>query len=281
MNTLTVAIQLLAWMMVGLASTAYASAQTLGDALTKRGVPLDGLPPSDRSRPIMSYAESKDEEPYLVAYYDDDGSGMLQSPLHVLRYDNAAGLERTDLIGADGPFSGVMHEPNSQCFGSVLEIQQTAALIYIETHINPSAGCVLVFSQELKFKVALEGWVLGMMGRIIILHGNEVHFTDTHPSSVAVYDLQSDKLTQVYPPKDDPRRKAFSAALASRLPEERWCRQENKACDPETFTSNIGDVTADDLAHSFSFTATLYRKSGGMRRIRCASNRGSSNRRCQ
>jgi len=257
MNASTLAHRLLALIFLSLLPSHRIFSETLTEVLAKRGVPINDLSPSERSRRITSYAQSKDEAPFLIAYYDDDGSQMLKSPLRVLRYDKAAGFQRTDLIGTEGPFSGVMHEPNSMCLGSALDIEQAAGSVYIDTHINPSAGCVLVLSQNLKFKACLEGWVIGTLGRILILHGNEVHFADVHPSTAAVYDPLSDKLMQVYPPRGDPRRKVFSAALASHLPTRQWCEHENKACDPETFTSDIDDVTADDLKQTFSFTATL------------------------
>ncbi len=247
---------LLAWLIFAF-GVSTASAETLEEVLAKHAVPRSVVAARDRSKPITSYAASKGDSPFLLAYYDDDGSGLLKSPLHILRYDRSTGPRRIDLAGTFGPFSGIMHELNSLCLGSALAIQQVAGFVYIDTHINPSAGCVLVLSFDLRFKAGLEGWMIGAVGRFVILHGNEVHFADTHPSTVTVYDPQSDTLTEIYPVKDDPRRQKFSAALASRMPSEKWCREENKACDPTTFTSDISELDVDEKGQRFSFTATL------------------------
>jgi hypothetical protein len=237
--------------------TVCSRAETLRTVLAKHSLSLDGLSVRDLDQPITSYAESADATPFLIAYYDDDRSGILKSPLHVLRYAANDGYSRADLAGVDGPLLPVMREVNSDCLGSALHNRQIAASILIDTHITPSAGCVLALSSELRFKTGLEGWTLDTVGCLVIVHGNEVHFADTHPSTVAIYDLESGRFEEIYPPKEDRWRDRFTAALRTRLPSEAWCRRENKSCDPTRFTSDVSNLEVDRASQGFSFTVNM------------------------
>ncbi len=257
MNALSLALSLLALASLFGGLLRPACAERLEEVLAKHRVPLENFSAAERAHTITSYAASEGDAPFLLAYYDDDGSGLLKAPLHILRYDGRNGLKRAELRGVDEMAPGAMHQLSTSCLGSVLSVQENAGLVFIDTHINPSAGCVLILSPTLQFKVALWGWTLGFLDHFLMLHGNEVHFADTHPLTVDVYDWKAETLLEVYPPKNDPRRKSFSAALASRLPTEEWCRNQNVPCDPSQFSGDISDLKIDEAALSFSFTATM------------------------
>src|SRR4051812_20840508 len=56
-----------------------AEAETLQDALRDANVPARQFPTAELERKITSYAISNND-PFLLAYYADDGSGRLRAP---------------------------------------------------------------------------------------------------------------------------------------------------------------------------------------------------------
>ena len=131
---------------------------------------------------ITSYAISKDD-PFLLAYYTDDGSGSLQVPLHVIRYDRATGdLRRGDVRDSDALPHG---EIPLGCFGSVLRIREYLDTIYVETHVSPSAACAILLSSGLSFQTVLPGLLEGFLGADYgILGRGEIHFMSVHPCTL-------------------------------------------------------------------------------------------------
>ncbi len=237
--------------------------ETLASVLTAHKIPADILSSSDTQQAITSYAVSSDSLPFLLAYYDDDGSGMLPAVLHVIRYDT-----RTDKLGrADlregqetEPFRGfdqVMSHVSNICLGSALHISEMNGFITIDTHINPSAGCVLILNSKLEFSAGLFGWVRAKIDGDIIFEENTIHFASTHPSHLSIYDPQRKDLNRLFPAMGDVERTQFSAELRKHLPSAEWCAEQNNPCDPDSFTSDIGPVIVDDREQSFAFNAQM------------------------
>ena len=229
------------------------AAETLEDALRAAKVPTQRFPAPELGGKITSYAISKND-PFLLAYYVEDGSGLLRPPLRVIRYDRATGnLRRADLRDASALFQG---ETPMNCLGSALDIRENRDTIYIDTHYNPSAGCVIVLSSKLEFKTALSGWLLGFMGaEYAILRRSEVHFMSVHPLHIAVFDVGRNQSTEIYPYNNDPQRRQFSRLLRP-LILEKWCLENNAACDPGNFDTDLrGNVIVNETGKLFGFQA--------------------------
>ncbi len=225
------------------------SAETLGSVLRSRHVPTSQFSDADLAQKITSWAVGEDE-PFLLAYYTDDGSGSLHAPLHVIRYDSRShALRRTDL-GETTALSG-------GCLGSVLTIGEQHGVIHIETHVTPSAVCLLLLSPQLAPRKTLSGGLLGMVGpNYVIVQWGEIHFAAVHPMRIAVYGLRRDRLTEVYPPAQDTYRQQFSRALQSHMPSQDWCRTGDTPCDPRNFDAEvIGAVAVNESAKVFGFVA--------------------------
>jgi hypothetical protein len=236
--------------------------ETLASVLTARNVAPTVLPEKDREQPITSFAVSSDDGPFLLAYYDDDGSGTLRPPLHVLRYDRQTKrLLRADLHGSPAQFHGfdeVMSDiPNETCLGSALQIYEKNGFIVIDTHINPSAGCILILTPDLKFSAALWGWTLGQIDGNIIYELSMVHFASIHAARIAVYNARLKQRTLIYPAPSDPARKQFSNELKKHLPAREFCIQQNLPCDPANFSTDIQHVIVSNPDHSFAFEAQM------------------------
>jgi hypothetical protein len=230
------------------------AAETLQDTLRTANVPSRQFPAPELSRKITSYAISPDD-PFLLAYYIDDGSGVLQPPLHIIRYDRARGdLRRAELREINALFQG---EIPMNCLGSALHIREYHDIIYIDTHVNPSAGCLIVLSSMLTFKAALSGWLLGLIGAdYAILHRSEIHFMTVHPLHILVFDLKRNVSLEVYPYKNDPQRRQFSRLIGPHI-SRNWCQEYNAPCDPETFDADLlkGNIVVNESARVFGFEA--------------------------
>ncbi len=166
--------------------------EILGDVLAAHNVALDVLTVRERQQPITSFAVSAAEFPFLIAYYDDDGTGTLPAVLHVFRYDaRIRALSRTDLRGegvASAGRGGLMRYLSDTCMGSALAVSERNGFVTIQTHINPSAGCVLILTSDLKWTAGLWGWVLAPVGKMLLFEENTIHFAPVHSARIALYD---------------------------------------------------------------------------------------------
>jgi hypothetical protein len=235
---------------------AVAPAETLESVLLSAGVPTHLFPANKLRTKITSYQASKGD-PFLLAYYDDDGSGTLHDPMGLVRYSAASRvLKTTELRNLSAPFS-VDPSIVQPCDGSVLSISESYGNVYVGTHQNPSAGCVLILANDLTFKTAVSGWLEGVIGAdYVILHESEIHFMSVHPMRISVFDLARHKATRLYPPTNDPLREKYSSLIRTQMPTKQWCIQTASLCDPDTFDSDLdGDIAVNEAAKLFGFVA--------------------------
>ncbi len=239
-----------------LLAAAPALAESLADVLRARGIPPGTLPlghPSDR--PITSYAILDDPSQFLIAYYEDDGSGAIRPPLYVLRFDrssrrwlSAAIIE--ELVGAE----------NRHCFGSVIDIRAIAQAFYLTTHITPSASCTLILSPVPLLQTALNGWFLAAFpDGAVIYHNSMVHFAPTHSAELSLYDPATGESRIIYPLASyQSIRQEHIEKLRAVYDDPDWCNRLNHHCDPERFTNAInGEVAVNDSTDSLAFIASF------------------------
>ena len=228
---------------------------SLDSILAEHHVPVDQFSPRELQGPITSWAVSKGDAPFLFAWYDDDGSGGLHEPLHVLRYTREHGVERKDLRGNTDKweFSGFTKGMPGVCFGAALSIDNTSDRILISTHINPSAGCVLILQEDMSFQGTLFGWVLGIVDGALIAHENEVHFAPFHQEGLGVFDIGGDQWVELYPIPSDPLRIAFADRIKPHMPTEKWCQEHDMVCDASNFEIDVSDVLGDPNTRGFRF----------------------------
>jgi hypothetical protein len=141
----------------------------------------------------------------------------------------------------------------------VISITELYGNIYIDTHINPSAGCVLILSPHLTLQATLSGWLDAVMGPdYAIVHGSEIHFASVHPMQLAVFDLAHRKLIPLYPSKKDPLRKQFASLIRSHMPSREWCIQTDSQCEPSNFDSDLATpVAVNESAKLFGFVVAF------------------------
>jgi hypothetical protein len=225
-------------------------AETLREVLRAQKAPGAGQSLPNLDKTITSYQVLDDAKNFLIAYYVNDGSGTLDGPLVVSRFDKPAQIWQTKELS-----SAVLR--NDSCLGSATGAQSVGDRIYLELHINPSASCTLVLSRDLAVQKVLSGWFLAPFadGRVVY-HGNEIHFAPVHAAELSLYDPRTNQESKIYP------RKPFQSVRAAHIEKmlgfyahnPDWCNTHNNPCDPEWFDNDIqGDVSVSDKTDSLAF----------------------------
>jgi len=173
--------------------------KTLRQVLAAEQLPLDAEKLTNLDKTISSGAELNDASQFVIAYFLLDGTGRLNPPIYVDLFDRKSGQWRSGSIGeAAAKWEG----GDVDCLGSVLSIAAYADYFALETHINPSAGCEIILSREMKVKTALYGWTLGHFGDGgIFYHRSQIHFATVHPAELAFYDPATGKDFILFPHK--------------------------------------------------------------------------------
>jgi hypothetical protein len=227
------------------------SAGTLGDVLRAHGLTASPQVLGNLDKPITSYSIFDNGREFLIAYYLDDGTGLLTEPLFVHRYDAVAhewkGIEITDRAAQTS---------DVRCLGSAVSIRVSAHAIYIGTHLNPSAGCTIVLSRGLAVQAVLPGWVLALFAdETIVYERSQVHFAPTHYAELFLHDEPHHHDRQLYPMKPYQRIRIDHMHKVRRIySNKEWCRDHNHHCDPERFDNFIvGDVAVNDTTGALAF----------------------------
>lgn len=206
----------------------------------------------DLDHAITSYATLKDRDVYLIAYYWDSPSGRLEDPLRVLSFNPQTAEWRSVQLTLGSEQIG-----HSECVGSVLHAYVLPTAFLLDTHINPSAGCLLILERNLAFRNALYGWYLGAVGDTqIVFQRSEVHFAAVHPTELALYDLKTNREISLFPLKPFQHiRTELTAKLEyfyrTHL---EWCQQNNDPCDASSMDSSLhGEVVVSAPQHALAF----------------------------
>jgi hypothetical protein len=230
---------------------------TLRQALAESGLTADENVVKNLDQPITSGAVLDDAEQFVISYFVDDGTSHLNPPLFLNRYDRKRKEWKSATLG---DARAKWQDMDVDCLGSILSITAAGQALYLDTHINPSAGCLLVVSKDLKLQASLYGWLLSRLGDDQLLYQrSEIHFAPVHPAEIAVYDFRTQRDWTIFPAKpDQPVRKARTEQLR-RFYEAHpdWCNQNNDPCDPEYFDSFLdGEVVTNSSDRSLAFVVS-------------------------
>ncbi len=236
------------------ASCSSSLAQTLHDVLNEHKIPVGPAPIQNLSQRITSFAVLDDETNFLIAYYIDDGSGLLSPPLYMARFVKK---DQSWKINALRKVEASFKTFQVPCLGSAMRIVPTKRFFFVQTHLNPSAGCLVILSENLAVKKALWGSYLAVFrSGLLVFNRSQIHFAPTHPMEIAVYDLQRDVESNLYPPSADSFRAAYIEKLRAAKPSEDWCREHNSHCDPQQFESNLfSAVVINEEMQALAFVA--------------------------
>ena len=160
---------------------------TLREVLAKDQINADDF--ADADRQISGFAVRADRDWFAIAYYWHMGTDSLPDELRLRTRDRSAGKWRY------AEFTG-----NQRQGGSALRIARVNGLVYLDLHLTPSAGSLLVLTEELEIKRRIAGWSSLILadGRVIY-ENNMTHFAPYHPGSVSLYDPRADRELPLFP----------------------------------------------------------------------------------
>jgi len=231
--------------------------KTLRELLVAEHVPVDEDTLHNLDKVITSGAELNDAKQFAMAYYVSHATGLLHAPIYVDVYDRRTERWRSgEIAAATARWKGM----DVDCFGSVLAITAIVDSFALETHINPSAGCELILSRELKLKTSLYGWIVGYFGDgSIVYQRSEVHFATVHPAELAIYNPETGKDYTIFPhkPFQEIRMRIIENLREFFKTHKDYCQKADDPCDPEYFDSSIaGKVVTDDREHALAFVVS-------------------------
>jgi len=248
---------LLPWAILVLSTPAAAQTETLRQVLGRYQLP--GLPPPafpDLNRAVTGYAIENAPDLFVIAYFLVGADPRaLDDSLRVAAFEGATGTWTRAALDR-----GVK--------GSVLAIRHTALQIFLDTHLNPSAGILVVLSRALQPVAELEGWLLRTLpAGVVLYHRNQVHFASTHPVELWTWNAVDGRDRLLYPatPYGAVRRRYLETtrALYARLGED-WFREHNYNMDPEQFGGRLGDTLVTNQAGSDAAFVVRFGEDNGL-----------------
>lgn len=229
---------------------------TLADVLKQNTIPVGSTSnPAHLDEAITSYATLNTGKEFLIAYYLDDSHGELHFPLLLSRFDKAlemwqeASLNELKVLSPTGALGA-----GDDCLGSAVHLAASDNWYYLDLHLSPSAGCLVVLNRDLTVRNTLAGWVKALSkSGTLVYEGNMVHFAPLDPLTLFLYDPLQQKSEKIYPQSDDPFRKAFTKYLKNVI-NKKTCQENNWVCDPGEFESFLtGSIKINDQTHSLAF----------------------------
>ena len=139
---------------------------------------------------------------------------------------------------------------SAECLGSA-SIESIPGFVLVNTHLTPSASCLMVLTPELKVLKTFSGWMVTVVHSTLILQRSEIHFAPTHPLRLVAYDVQRDREFDIYPRPYDPLRADFEKRLGVAADWD-WCREHNAPCDPTQMSVNLGASQVNAAAAAFA-----------------------------
>jgi hypothetical protein len=231
--------------------------KTLREVLAAEKLPLDAETLHNLDAKISSGAELNDSAQFVIAYHVLDSTGQLNPPMFVDVYDRGAERWKSGEIRAAAPKA---EGADANCFGSVLAVAGFSDSYALETHINPSAGCEIILSRDLKVKASLYGWIVGHFGDGgIVYHRSQIHFATVHPAEIAIYDPATKKDFNVFPnaPFQEVRQQVTRGLREFYKTHQDYCQKANDPCDAELFDSSLeGKIVTDDREHAMAFVVS-------------------------
>jgi hypothetical protein len=254
------------------------SAETLREMLQREDIPSDVCRSIDLEKQITSGSATDFKDSRIIATYVQEGnSSALGDEFYLFRLDKRSGRwTATELRWPDLEISRTDGRVKSCHGGSLTRIDASDNFIYIDGHINPSASCTMVVTQDLKFHGTFHGWVVGRSrGDTVVYEHSEVHFAPTHYVELSIYDPVNHTSRRIYPLKPyQAVRLAYIAEVQAAydeccprllrdsavLPPLKDCGRNfgNHHCNAELFDNFLtGTIETNNVTDSLAFLTTF------------------------
>jgi hypothetical protein len=227
---------------LALATLSQTPTKTLRQVLEQYRVDAGPGAARDLDQPLGNFLVDDTDEFFFVVYFPDVDNlhfGLFDKRLKVWKQTST---------------------PRDIMMGSLSGIAHSQTRFYIDTHLNPSAGGLVVVDKDLKTVSVLFGWLLKILpDESIIYHRGEVHFAPTHPAELWIYD-RNGRDRRLYPnPPYQPVRQTYIQTVKRIYDEkgETWFRENNHHGDPTAFDSAIDNVVVNAVTESVAFISTF------------------------
>jgi hypothetical protein len=259
--------------------------QTLGELLQSKGIREEGIRPEDLPRQVTGGSELETpESKWLMTYVMDKTNPAMtygSEYFYAFRQDKKSGRWTAarltwPALKIDRKSNQIIPRVEACRGGAITRIDHAAEFIYIHGHINPSAGCTMVVTRDLKFHDTFYGWTVGELkdGRIVYQH-SEVHWAPTHFVELSLYDPIRKAKRAIYPmkPYQSVRmaymgqvKAVYDACCPKTGPNNTVVmpaadcgpRFGNHHCNPELFDNYLkGNVVINDGSDALAFTTVF------------------------
>jgi hypothetical protein len=135
--------------------------------------------------------------------------------------------------------------------GDIDRVQATQGFVYIDLHVNPSAGVLLILSRDGKTRKGLWGWSAAVLpGDRVIYQASQEHFAPVYALELRIFDAALPGTATLYPEKPWlPVRRDYIEQVATRIgaqPGGTGVTSEDFPEGPEWFDSSlVGNIVLD------------------------------------
>ena len=173
--------------------------QTLKQLLLSQQIPTDSFSAAELAETVQG-AMAGNSQRHILAYQKLEGEQLSGPPILIERSKSGSALLRSH------------GDVDEECTGSVVDLSFIGSFTVLATHINPSAGCLLIYDQYLTLHATLFGYAPVEVDRnFILIQENAIHFAPMHPVRLQSLDLLHGDPRELYPLAADPLRQRRAA----------------------------------------------------------------------
>ena len=211
-------------------------AETLREFLAGAGVPPATRFTDQELAHLVHGGFAARDEVVFAAYLLADEEALTGAP-HLLRYNPKSG----QLLRREPPADDAIEQ-----LGSLEEVQFLDEFVIFQFHLNPSAGTIVIVSQDLKPLGTYYGFSMEKIAPGTGVFEESIpHFAPAHPGRLSLVDLHTGRKAGLYPAKGDLMRTAFAHEHAKHMPAPDICQQANDPCDPALYDESITYLGSD------------------------------------
>ncbi len=251
---LTIYNMILALAILAACSPFSARSETLREVLNKEGLHPDTAQIANLDLPIAmnSYAMLNNEQIACIGYFLESDLSQPNYPLpfYLTLLKKADNQWQANVIG-------------DYQWGTPMEFFATSELLYLTTHVNPSAGYVGVIRKaDLTVYDTLDAALIRILSDNAVLYaGNTIHFAPVHDESVWLYTPETKDRRRIYPFKPyQPVRAQHIARLKAEFKRrgDAWFAENNHPKNPELFTESIDweNLAVNEETDALAFTTS-------------------------
>jgi hypothetical protein len=242
----------------------FAKADTLQHLLIRDDIDYEQTVLNNLDREAAGYAILNDPNYYCVAYYSQDEPSSRTDKLSIALLIK----DRNQWIQRDFEFKDLFSDNPYLISGSIVRISYSENYFYLDTHINPSAGYLILLTKDLIFAGGLCGWLKAITDdEMIIYHNNQINFAPTHYTELSLYNPDTKADRKIYPMKPYQQVRLNHIKKVKTAYDKRgvnWFRIHNHHMNPELFNNYLsGNIAVNNLGHSVAFIV-VYDNAGYM-----------------